>query len=79
MPSWSPQRDCPGLQTPQHLSLDPLSECPKSRANQGFSHSDLFADQSNPRITKGACPWDIYTLPVADEMLKRQTEWPKTT
>jgi hypothetical protein len=26
------------------------------------------------RITKGACPWDIYSLYVADEMVEWQTE-----
>ena len=31
------------------------------------------------RITKGACPWDIYSLRAADEMFDRQTEWPYTT
>ena len=31
------------------------------------------------RITKGACPWDIYSLRVADEMFDRQTEWPYPT
>jgi len=31
------------------------------------------------RITKGACPWDIYSLSIADEMFDRQTEWPSTT
>jgi uncharacterized protein YbjT (DUF2867 family) len=44
-----------------------------------FSLGDLFSLQSNARITKGACPWDIYSLSVADEMLGRQTEWPSKT
>jgi len=45
----------------------------KSRANQGVSHGDLRADQSNARNYESACPWDIYSLDVADEMLDWRT------
>ena len=34
--------------------------------------------QGNGRITKGACPGDIYSLRVADEMLRLQTEMATT-
>jgi hypothetical protein len=44
----------------------------KSRANQGVSHGDLGADQSNTENYESACPWDIYSLKVADEMLDRR-------
>src|SRR5205809_202381 len=44
-----------------------------------FWPGDLFALQSNTRITKGACPWDIYSLRIADEMVGGQTEWPSKT
>src|SRR5690348_5375735 len=44
----------------------------KSRANQGVSHGDLGADQSNTENYESACPWDIYSPKVADEMLDRR-------
>ena len=43
----------------------------KSRANRGVRRGDLLVLQSNAGITKGACPWDIYSLRVADEMFGR--------
>src|SRR5215469_7066051 len=46
----------------------------KSRANQGVSHGDLRADQSNDQNYESACPWDIYSLNVADEMLDQRTK-----
>ena len=45
----------------------------KSRANQGVSHGDLRADQSNDENYESACPWDIYAVEVADEMLDWRT------
>lgn len=45
----------------------------KTRANQGFPRSDLRADQSNDKNYESACPWDIYSLRCADEMLVEQT------
>jgi hypothetical protein len=46
----------------------------KSRSHQGFSPGDLCSDQGNGQNYESACPWDIYTLPRADEMVDRQTE-----
>jgi hypothetical protein len=46
----------------------------KSRANQGVERGDLFADQSNDENYESACPWDIYSMLVADEMVDGQTE-----
>ena len=45
----------------------------KSSANQGVSGGDLRADQSNSENYESACPWDIYSLKVADEMVDRRT------
>ena len=45
----------------------------KSRANQGISRGDLRADQSNNENYQSACPWDIYSLKVADEMFDWRT------
>ena len=45
----------------------------KSRAKQGFSRGDLRADQSNSENYESACPWDIYSLKVADEMFDWRT------
>jgi len=42
----------------------------KAAPIKAFRGSDLFPLQSNGRITKGACPWDIYSLRVADEMVE---------
>jgi hypothetical protein len=42
----------------------------ESRAGQGFSSGDLFADQSNGENYQSACPWDIYPLLFADEMFE---------
>jgi len=46
----------------------------KNRANQGVSHGDLRADQSNSENYESACPWDIYSLKVADEMFDWRTK-----
>lgn len=45
----------------------------KRRAHQGVSHDDLRADQSNGQNYESACPWDIYSLKVADEMVDWRT------
>ena len=45
----------------------------KSRANQGVLWGDLRADQSNGQNYESACPWDIYAVDVADEMLDWRT------
>jgi hypothetical protein len=46
----------------------------KTSSHQGFWPGDFFSDQSNDQNYESACPWDIYTLPRADEMVDRQTE-----
>ncbi len=33
----------------------------------------MLADESNDSNYESACPWDIYSLAIADEMLRRQT------
>lgn len=43
----------------------------KSRANRGFSAVTVLRTKVTHRITKGACPWDIYSLADADEMFNR--------
>jgi hypothetical protein len=50
----------------------------KAAPIMAFRRGDLLLLQSNGKITKGACPWDIYSLRLADEMVERQTEWPAT-
>ena len=45
----------------------PSSGYAESRANQGISRGDLFFDESNVENYQSACPWDIYSLPLADE------------
>jgi len=49
----------------------------KSRVHQGFQRGDFFFDQSNVENYQSACPWDIYSLCVADEMVGRQKKWPE--
>jgi hypothetical protein len=50
----------------------------EARAKRDVRRSDFFRTKVMRRITKGACPWDIYSIAVADEMFDWQSEWPST-
>ena len=51
----------------------------KAAPIKAFSLGDYFSDQSNVENYQSACPWDIYSLRIADEMVGWQTEWPEKT
>jgi len=51
----------------------------KAAPIKAFGRSDLFLVQSNVENYQSACPWDIYSPRIADEMVRCQTEWPETT
>ncbi len=42
---------------------------PNTAPVKAFGRSDHFPDQSNAENYQSACPWDIYSLRIADEMV----------
>jgi hypothetical protein len=42
---------------------------PDAMPGKEFGRSDYFPDQSNTENYQSACPWDIYSLRIADEMV----------
>jgi hypothetical protein len=51
----------------------------ESHNQQGFRTGDRLPDQSNAQNYESACPWDIYSHPLADEIVDWLTKWLSTT
>jgi hypothetical protein len=52
-------------------------QCVKSLARIGFSQGNHYSGKRNVQNYQSACPWDIYSLTFADEMLREQHRMPR--
>jgi hypothetical protein len=54
---------------PEIRESDPRINPAKAPSCKSFEASDFRVDQSNAQNYESACPWDIYSLRFADEIV----------